>query len=156
MDIASEQLFQVVQEVGRSMLDMEFEQTDGLNAAPGALLAAGVGIRGQWNGAVIVECSRGLGQRLAAAFFGLPESEVTSRDTSEALEEFVNILAGNLKGLIPVSTNLDLPDTAPTPALYSVLPGDCLSRAIVACNGEPLVVMLVSSGAEQWHPVLVV
>lgn len=72
--------------------------------------SASVAIRGAWNGVVAIELAEGLAQLATRSMLGLePDSEVSDVDLADAVGELVNMVGGNIKGLVPGPSRLSLP-----------------------------------------------
>lgn len=74
-----------------------------------ALLTGTVFISGQWNGFVSLTCSSVAAVRAAALMFDVEIEQVSHADVLDAVGELVNIVGGNLKGMLPSPTGLSLP-----------------------------------------------
>jgi chemotaxis protein CheX len=74
-----------------------------------ASLTGTVSISGQWNGLVSLTCSSVAASRAAALMFAVDIEEISSADVLDAVGEMVNIVGGNLKGMLPSPTGLSLP-----------------------------------------------
>ncbi|MCK4176679.1 chemotaxis protein CheX [Aciditerrimonas ferrireducens] len=78
--------------------------------AKGPALTASVAISGAWNGLVSLQVTEPAARALAQAVFAVPQ--VGFEDLADAVGELVNIVGGNLKGLLPAPTQLSLPTVA--------------------------------------------
>ncbi|MEM1096685.1 MAG: chemotaxis protein CheX [Bacteroidota bacterium] len=74
--------------------------------------SSAVTIAGDWNGVVVFQCPPALARTLAGAMFGLPEADVQHADVEDALGELTNMMAGNIKSLLPGTNHLGLPVVA--------------------------------------------
>jgi chemotaxis protein CheX len=74
-----------------------------------ASLTGTVFISGQWNGLVSLTCSSLAATRAASLMFDADLEKVSSADVIDAVGELVNIVGGNLKGMLPSPTGLSLP-----------------------------------------------
>ena len=72
-------------------------------------LTGTVSISGQWNGLVSVTFSSVAAARAAALMFDAEVEEISPADVHDAVGELVNIVGGNLKGMLPSPTGLSLP-----------------------------------------------
>jgi chemotaxis protein CheX len=72
-------------------------------------LTGNVHISGQWNGLVSLTCSSAAATRAAAFMFDTGIESVSQSDVLDAVGELVNIVGGNIKGLLPPPTGLSLP-----------------------------------------------
>jgi Chemotaxis phosphatase CheX len=96
-----------------------------------------VDVTGAFCGSVVVGCSEGLARRLASQMFGLDADAVTGDDINDATRELANMVAGNLKILMPPPSEIGLPKEV------GELSGkdECLiNRMSFICAGEPLVI----------------
>jgi chemotaxis protein CheX len=73
-------------------------------------LTGTVSISGQWNGLVSLTCSSIAATRAAALMFDAEIEDVSPADVLDAVGELVNIVGGNLKGMLPSPTGLSLPE----------------------------------------------
>jgi len=73
--------------------------------------AASVTIKGAWEGMVALELTRTGAQSLTRALLGLdPDADdVDDADLVDAIGELVNMVGGNVKGLVPGPSRLSLP-----------------------------------------------
>lgn len=72
-------------------------------------LTAAIHINGDFNGGIRAECSRSLIRRAAAVMFSLREEDLTPDDERDVVGELTNVIAGNIKALIPGKNSLSLP-----------------------------------------------
>lgn len=102
-------------------------------------LVGSVDLRGPaWSCSVRIVASRGTVRALARALLRLDlTARVADDDAADALGELLNIVAGNVKAVLPQCDTLGLPGVrrrAPVPG------GPCLARLRVSWRGRPLVV----------------
>lgn len=73
--------------------------------------SASVTIRGEWNGMVAMEMTRAGAHQMTCGMLGMdPETDETSdADVADAVGELVNMVGGNVKGLVPGPNQLSLP-----------------------------------------------
>lgn len=109
------------------------------------LMTGCVQIDGAWNGAVMLQCPEPLAARLAVELFK-PESAISPEEVQDTVGELTNMLAGNIKALLPQPSRISLPAVA--------LGGDYDLRVIgtrvvtavtFVCAGSPVVVTLMQS-----------
>jgi chemotaxis protein CheX len=89
------------------MLGLPLEQAAATR--PPECITGMVEISGGFSGTVVVELSRPLARKVAAALFGMELDQVTEAEVVDAVGEVVNILGGNLKALLPGPSTLSLP-----------------------------------------------
>ena len=145
---------QITEWVWSSILEREL-QLDPVGTWPlqraGSLLST-VEIRGDWEGAVALQCSPQLAHRLAAAMFNLESQDTSASDTYDALGELTNMIGGNIKALLPAPAQLSLPQVADSLELPENLLGSTvLSQVSFADQGEPFHVFLLASEKTAAH-----
>ncbi len=101
--------------------------------------SASVTIRGAWDGMVSLETTRAGAQGLTRALLGLDADadDLADSDLVDAVGELVNMLGGNVKGLVPGPSRLSLPLVAAGRFAH----GSQQARVVRLCSswaGEPL------------------
>jgi len=105
----------VVESICSSVLGFDVVETASPAAVTGPGLIARTQVAGAWSGSVVVGCDDGFADACAAVLF---DGEVCGPpEARDALGELTNIIAGNLKALLPSPSRLSIP--------------------IVACGNEP-------------------
>jgi chemotaxis protein CheX len=80
------------------------------HAAPASsTLTGSIHISGTWNGLVSLTCSAEAATRATASMLATPPGEVDPSDVLDVVGELVNIVGGNIKGLLPPPSDLSLP-----------------------------------------------
>ncbi|MBM6401761.1 chemotaxis protein CheX [Phycicoccus sonneratiae] len=80
---------------------------------PAQAIRARVGIHGGWTGSVVVSCGPDVASDLTRELLALPADSVPGPDeVHDALGEIANIVAGNVKSLLPAHAELGLPEVA--------------------------------------------
>jgi hypothetical protein len=131
----------VVESVFAELLDLPTaEPTTRPSEASGRVLRASVRINGAWQGVVVVDCPEELARRTAAAMWGGQPHD--RAQLADAIGELANMIAGNVKVLLPGPSRLSLPAVADAPAATSVPPGGVIADTTVACDGQLLTVWL--------------
>lgn len=104
-----------------------------------------VEISGDWDGRVLVQCSREAARQAAHAMFETVDGTETTQDMRDAIGELANMIGGNVKSLMSESgCTLSLPTV--TEADDCRLRGDVsavLARQGFDCGGEMVVVTLL-------------
>lgn len=119
-------------------------------AEPGARLREGksgltgcVQIDGAWNGAVLLECPAGLARQLAHELFR-PEGHTTPEEVRDTIGELTNMLAGNIKALLPEPSRISLPAVAEGDDYdLRVMGTESVARVAFSCADETLVVTVL-------------
>jgi len=99
---------EVTEAVFATMLELTVRPGDaGLDTARHELTAA-VYYVGDWNGALLLECSLQQATEWGSLLMGTP-APIAVEDARDALGELCNVLAGNLKPLLPPGARLSTP-----------------------------------------------
>ncbi len=102
-------LARIVVSVFQTMLDLETTATETASApAPDGLTAA-VYFAGAWKGAVLLECTRPQAFEFTHRLMAIDAPEAIDDDVRDALGELANMLAGNLKSVLPHGIGLSMP-----------------------------------------------
>lgn len=109
-ELTVETITELTQEIWSALLADEgtLMQSDAVEGGRDEL-AATVKISGAWNGLALISCSTVAGRLAAAAMFGMEDEELSSDEVADAVGELVNVVGGNIKGLLPGPTELSLP-----------------------------------------------
>jgi chemotaxis protein CheX len=99
------------------VVDMVFSTMLGLKAElypmpwsrPPDMVTATVYFAGAWQGAVLLECTRGQARTFARLLMSIQPSIMTDEDVRDTLGELANMLAGNLKSVLPSGVVLSMP-----------------------------------------------
>ena len=114
----------------------------------GDTVTAAVHIHGDFTGSVLLRGSRALVRRAAEVMFASRGGSVTDDDQRDVAGELANVIAGNLKALVPGHSSISLP-TIIEGAAYSVHSLDVRACQDVGftLDGEPMVVTVVEHGS---------
>lgn len=106
MNQYTDDLVAIACDVSRTMLGTAFEPAAG--ATPGRPgLTACVQINGEWQGAVLVQCSVAAASAITRML--LRTEHVDPAEVRDALGELANMIGGNIKALLPGPSRLSLP-----------------------------------------------
>ncbi len=101
-------------------------------------------ITGDWELAVVLYCSAKVARNAATIMFGADEATMTIDDIQDAMCELINIIAGNIKGILSGSTHLALPSLIKGHDFKLMFPRHVLlSEAHFSYRDEPILVMLL-------------
>lgn len=104
------QIRSIVRSVWSTQLGLEIQDVDGLvQPEPSATITAAIHISGDFRGGVWLECSRSIIRRAASIMFDLPADQLADEDERDVIGELTNVVAGNIKALIPGSNSISLP-----------------------------------------------
>ncbi|MDA8263163.1 MAG: chemotaxis protein CheX [Actinomycetota bacterium] len=75
-------------------------------------MTASISISGAWNGLVAIGFSAQAARWSAAHMLGIPLEDLRDADVVDAVGELVNVIGGNVKGIVDAPTDLSLPVVA--------------------------------------------
>jgi chemotaxis protein CheX len=107
--LSTEEVVQLTQEIWSALLAPQGTPQLELDDLPGYEVLATTDITGEWNGTVCVACSRAAARRVTSVMFEIPDEDLGETDVRDAVGELVNVVGGNIKGLLPGPTVLSLP-----------------------------------------------
>ena len=108
-----------------------------------------VTVTGEWQGNVRLACPAQLAQMAASAMFDLPAAQLDDQQVADALGELTNMIAGNIKSLIPGPSRLSMPAVTVGAAPTVKPPRAALVATVsLACEGLPLTVSVWREGPE--------
>jgi len=108
----SDELIRIVEGVFHTMLETPAEARAGCLATGPDTITAVVRFAGAWQGALVVQCSSDQAKRIARLFTGDEGSDELEAQSLDVLGEMANIVAGNLKVVLPKGTEASLPKVA--------------------------------------------
>ena len=101
-------------------------------------------ITGDWALAVVMYCSAKVARNAATIMFGAGEANMTRDDVHDAICELINIIAGNIKGILSGSSHLALPNLVKGRDFKLMFPRHVmLSEAYFMYRDEPILVLLL-------------
>ena len=111
MKFAESELKQITAETWKILLGEELQHLSGplLPSQMDNPLAACAQIVGDWQLGVIIYCPMALARHAAATMLGIDQEQVSTADVHDVLRELINIVAGNVKGLLSGANLLSLP-----------------------------------------------
>lgn len=103
-------LIDMVAKTWSSCLELETIETvpAGTGAPPTAVTAA-VAFNGAWDGHLRVSAPLDPAAEIATLMLAMDRGEVSEQDMADSLGELVNIVGGNIRGLLPQPNQLGLP-----------------------------------------------
>lgn len=113
----------IVESAVTMMLGLELGEPFEPDAHTPFTLGASVQFMGDWDGAVVVGCDTSFGADAAAAMFGIEPSAVGDDEIADALGELANMIAGNVKPLLPNAASISLPTVVRGADLRLDIPG---------------------------------
>lgn len=109
MKIGVAEVTQLVETIWSSVLEWDVRPVEDVAEPAAAFVTGTVRITGAWTGSVHLRCDREVTTAAAARMFELPANQLSTDMVLDALGELTNMLAGNLKGLLPGPCELGLP-----------------------------------------------
>jgi chemotaxis protein CheX len=105
----TETIVEMTQEIWTALLADEGHLRPGGGGTEGGEMSATITIAGEWNGTCCLTCSGPAARHAAMVMFGMTEDEITDEEVRDAIGELINVVGGNLKGVLPGPTELSLP-----------------------------------------------
>ena len=102
-------LTQVVESVFETMLDLAVEPAETTWAAESDRVTSIVYFVGAWSGAVILETGPAQACFFSQRLFSAGQPSIIDDDVRDSLAELANMLAGNLKSVLPRGVTLSVP-----------------------------------------------
>jgi CheY-specific phosphatase CheX len=99
----------IVDMVFTTMLGLKVELYPMPWARPSDMVTAAVYFAGAWRGAVLLECTRRQARKFARLLMSIGPSAMIDEDVRDSLGELANMLAGNLKSVLPSGVVLSMP-----------------------------------------------
>jgi CheY-specific phosphatase CheX len=146
MKFAEHEVRQIAPETWRIVLDEELEPSTA-RIAPGQIpdsIAACAQITGDWQLAVVLYCSASVARHVAGIMFGADDGTRPAEDVNDAMCEMINIITGNVKGVLSGSSHLSLPNLVKGQDFKLLFPRHILlSEAHFTYRAEPVLVILL-------------
>lgn len=149
MKFAQTELKQITEETWKIVLgeDLDNRSDAVLPAQMDQLIAACAQIVGDWQLTVWLYCPYVLALHAAAVMFDVTKDSATTDDVKDVLCELVNIIAGNIKGVLSGSNRLSLPHiVSGSDFQLHFTRHVLLSEASFTFDSQPLVVSLLGEG----------
>ncbi len=146
MTIDESILQQVVNDICSGMLGLEMERSEDFNCEDTGALSAIIRISGGWDSLVQVLTPRKTAIAIASNMFAMSKDELSEAEIRDAVGEIVNIVGGNLKGIVEGVSSLSLPcvgesdGCAPFDSSFS---GVSITNL---CQGDPFTVRILDRG----------
>lgn len=109
LEIAPEDLAQIVQSAFENMLGLEVSWCGAAWTASSNRLTALVHITGESSGTVVLECSPAVACQFAGKFLSIDPPAVVDEMVRDVLGELANIIGGNVKSALAQGLHLSIP-----------------------------------------------
>lgn len=144
--IQHDDIIQIVQTIWTSILNLSIEalplDTE-FEAVSGRSFTACVQMTGDFEGATLLYCSSRLALELTSIMFEEKPEDLSIEDLQDALGELTNMIAGNIKPLLPGHSRLSLPSVVDGREYQLKVPGSRQLRNLrFRCLGEILDITL--------------
>ena len=109
IDAYKEDLGRIAHDIFDTMLGVEVQPVE-MDWRPARdRLTGAVYLAGAWRGAVLLECDRGQACYFTNRLMAIPLPEKLNDDVRDTMGELANMLAGNLKSVLPRGVVLSMP-----------------------------------------------
>jgi chemotaxis protein CheX len=129
-------LAMIVEESATTMLGIDLGERVDDEPTPGCTLCASVQFTGTWEGAVAVGCDERLGHEIAGSMFGVEPGTASDDEVGDALGELANMIAGNVKPLLPGAASLSLPTVVSGDTVRLGIPGATVWLAVTYARAD--------------------
>ncbi len=99
----------IVRDIFQTMLGLEITPTEAPWPTQEDLLSVAVHYAGTWTGAVLIECTPPQAFQFTARLMGDEPASRVNEDVRDAMGELANMIAGNLKPVLPRGVHLSMP-----------------------------------------------
>lgn len=149
MNIDSDGVHQIVEEIWQSMLGLDIETADLPADDGGREICAAVQITGGWQGAFIIECPEASAVAFTAAMLGYEDGDQPAEaEVHDVVGELANMAGGNLKAIVGEESRLSLPTVAAGSGLdLNVLGATEVVRTGYTAGGATFGVVVVARSA---------
>ena len=130
--IDQQMLWQLAEEACSGMLGLTIVDRGADGSSTDSSLGARVAITGEARALMTLVCDEAFARYLACTMFMMSDEELTEDEVHDAIGELVNIVGGNVKGIIPAETNLSLPCVGPA----NSFPEDDSYDETIVINGD--------------------
>lgn len=136
-------LSEVVQNIWNTILGLEIYPSSSITAKSLGSdgLVASLQCSGEWKGIVNLSCSPRFAREAASIMFGKHQLEVNNEDVNNAIGELANVVAGNIKSMLPGECQLSLPSVIDGKNINVMHHyGKILTQMSFNCNTHPVIV----------------
>ncbi len=109
LNVYRDDLTRIVQSVFQTMMELEAAPCDTIWAHAPDTITSAVHFVGDWRGATLVECNAREACQFAVRFMGIDLPDAVDDDVRDVMGELANMVAGNLKSLLPHGVDLSMP-----------------------------------------------
>lgn len=138
----------IVSRIWLTLLDPELVAAEAADLGRTSAITSFVHLDGAWRGVVMVQCPVGLAMELTTSMFSTyaDDALVGEAEVRDALGEIANMVAGNIKALLPQPCFISLPAVAIGADDAVTVPGTAATATVAfTCVGQPFVVSLLQA-----------
>ena len=147
-DVSADMLAQTVEAVFLNMMEIEVFRGDAVWVPDPHRLTAAVHISGEWNGAVLFECSPSEACYFAGKFLGTDATAAVDDGVRDVLGELANMIGGNIKFALAKGLHLSMPTvTVGSDTGLRVCGAELQDRLAFQCEAGPFWVTLLATSA---------
>lgn len=149
MDLAREDIVALVEHTWQTLFGAAIELSEPFTLGPDGLRAS-IEISGAWEGRVVLEYPAASAEAIACSLLEAKPGELEPDAIVDAAGEMANILAGNLKSMLPQPSRLGLPVTTSAPNLQETPDFSNKNHQNVSFswNSTPISVSILTSAAK--------
>jgi chemotaxis protein methyltransferase CheR len=137
-EIKKESIERLFNDLWGSVLGLKIEETGSLNGVAGNEFTTWIRIIGTQNLVVLLRCHERLAQKAASIMFGVEPEQARPDQVSDSMKELVNILGGNLKGMLVKYHFLSMPSVSALGEEPHFVGGDPIYESSFLCDNDPL------------------
>jgi len=108
-EVSVELLVQIIESVFVTMMDLEVSLCEAPLDSRGERLTSFIHLTGDWNGAVLFECSSWQACQFTGRILAMDPPPVLDDDVRDALGELANMIGGNMKSALAAGVSLSMP-----------------------------------------------
>ena len=109
MEAYREDTGRIVGDIFRTMLGIDLTPTEAEWPPEAGLITVAVYYAGVWQGALLMECTRQQAFQFTARLMAIEPPSSVNADVRDAMGELANMIAGNLKPVLPHGVCLSMP-----------------------------------------------
>jgi chemotaxis protein CheX len=151
MNEIEEAIVNITQNIWESILGLQLDRARDVaqlsQASREKSLTGCVQLAGAWEGCVFLYCTSALAGEVAATMFGTNAEGLRNGDIEDALGELTNMVAGNLKIVLPRPCQLSLPAVVEGIDYRVIVPGTKIAgQVLFESNAQPFLVTVLEGG----------
>jgi len=147
----SKDLSRSIQQVFSSMLGLDLVSAEGdtpPDFPPERKVSSAVGISGEWNGAVLMECGSATACLLASVMMGSGPPASVDEVVRDVIGELTNMVAGTFKKNLPGHSTLTLPCIIEgSDYSMDIIQGQRLLKTMMLWDGRGIILSVVKGRA---------